>query len=336
MKKILVTGAAGQIGSELVPALRNRYGNDNVIAAWSGRTPLPEYIRETGPFTSVDVTDYEKLSRTIGEHEIGIIYHMSSILSANAERNRRQAFNVNYLGLFNVFEASLSNKVERVIVPSSIAALGPFNSETPRQNTLNDTRQRPRTMYGMAKVNGEMWADYYSEHEDTDTRLDIRGVRFPGLLTWKTEPNTAGTTDYANAMIFDAVRRGRYDGCPLPENARLPMMYMNDAIDVLIVLSETPRSQLTHHGDYNVGAYDFTPRELVEVIKDVCPKFGINNFEMSCQIDSVRERIAKSWPESLDYSVVKRDLRWEPKWSLQATVEDMIKNLQRLQKVKQV
>ncbi len=327
MLKILVTGAAGQIGQELVPALRKRYGNDNVIAAGSGRTPLPECINESGPCTSIDISDYNQIDRKLKEYEIDIVHHLSGVLSKSAEDNRRRAFEVNYLGLFNVLEACVANKIGKVIVPSSIAALGPFGTHAPRQNTPNDMHQRPSGMYGIAKVNGEMWADYFSEHEDPEVRLDVRGVRFPGLLTWTTEPNPAGTTDYANYMIFSAVRNGRYLECPLRENTMLPMMYMPDAINALIRLGEADRSRLKHHGDYNIAAYSFTPVELAEVVKQIGPEFGVSNFRLGFKIDPVRQRIADSWTESMNDSCAREEWDWKPEWDLVATVRDMMKNL---------
>ncbi|MBI2233288.1 MAG: NAD-dependent epimerase/dehydratase family protein [Candidatus Aenigmarchaeota archaeon] len=334
MGKILVTGAAGQIGSELVPALRKKYGYENVIAAGSGRTPLARDIAEAGPVISLDITDYSRLQEALAEHGIDTIYHMSGLLSKSAEDNRRLGFNVNYLGLFNVLEASIANNVGKVIVPSSIAALGPFGMETPRQNTPNDTRQRPRTMYGMAKVNGELWADYYSEHEDQEVNLDVRGVRFPGLLTWKTDPNPAGTTDYANYMIFDAVRKGRYLECPLGADTRLPMMYMPDAIKALINLAEADRKRLEHHGDYNVAAYSFTPDELAGVVRKVGSQFGISDFQMEFKLDPVRQRIADSWADSMDDSAARSEWGWKPDWSLERTVYDMMDNLVKKQEHK--
>jgi len=331
-KRSITFGAAGQIGVELVPVLRARYGVDNAVAAARpGGTPLPEHIRDVGDNTAVDVTDYEQVDRALKKYGIengGIVYHMSGRLSASAEENRKDAFYVNYLGLFNVLEAAVSNGVGQVIVPSSIAALGPFNGNTQRRNTPNDSRQRPGTTYGIAKVNGEMWADYYSEK----LGLDVRGVRLPGLLTVETEPSLHGTTDYANAAIFDAVRKGRYDGCPLSENARLHFMTMPRAIDTLIRLSEADKGQLTHHGDYNVGDHHFTPAEWAETIRRVGPEIGIKNFEISYNVDPAREAIALSWPEFMDTSLARRDGVLTPDdANLDATAYSLIKRLIEIQ-----
>lgn len=321
MKKILVTGAAGQIGSELVPELRKRYGNENVVAAASGiRTPLPEEIVKSGPSTIIDITDYTQIEGAIKEYEIDTIYHMSSILSKTAEENPERAYDVNTEGLLNVLRAARKYNLERVIVPSSIAAFGP---NTPKDNTPNDTIQKPKSIYGQTKVVQEMLADIYSEY----LGLDVRGVRFPGLLTWTTSPNPAGTTDYANYMIFDAIRQGRYLDVPLKEDTRLPFMYMPDAIKALIDLAEADRRRLTHHDDYNVTAYSFTPLELAEVIKKVGPDFGITNFEIDFKPDPVRQKIADSWVWSMDDSLARKEWNWKPDWNLESTVRDMLKNL---------
>ena len=186
MRKILVTGAAGQIGSELVPALRRRHGGDNVIAA-GHRTALPADIQETGPCITLDVTDFAEVGRALKEHDVGTVYHMSSLLSALAEAHRQRAHAVNINGLYNVLEAALEHGLERVIIPSSMAAFGP---DTPRDNTPNESIQRPNTLYGISKVFGELLGNYYVEK----LGLDVRGLRLPGIVSWKTEP-TAGTTD---------------------------------------------------------------------------------------------------------------------------------------------
>src|SRR3989344_4701740 len=227
MGKILVTGATGQIGSELVPALRNLYGNENVIAA--GHSKEPEGELQGGPCTSLDVTDPGAIKITLKKYDVRKIFHLSSILSSLGEKNPGLAYSVNFNGLYNVLEASRELKMERVIVPSSIAA---FGKGTPQENTPNDTIQRPSTMYGISKVFGELIGNYYFKKFG----LDVRGVRFPGIISWKTEP-TAGTTDYAVAIYYEAIRKKQYT-CYLKENARLPMMYMPDAIKALVDLEK--------------------------------------------------------------------------------------------------
>ena len=291
MGRILVTGAAGQIGSELVPALRARCGNENVVAA-GRRTPLPDDVKATGPCTSIDVTEYDQIDSAIREYEIDTLYHMSSILSALAEAQRHLAHRVNIDGLVNVLEAASNNRLERVVVPGSIAAFGP---ETPRRNTPNDTIQKPNTLYGISKVFTELMGNYYH----AKLGLDVRGMRLPGIVSWKTEP-TAGTTDYAVAIFYGAVREGRYT-CYLGPDTRLPMMYMPDAIKAIIDLSEAGLESLRHHADFNVGSMSFTPAELAAAIRARIP-----GFEIEYEIDPLRQAIADSWPDSLDDSVARQ------------------------------
>jgi len=256
MKKILVTGAAGQIGSELVPALRERHGGENVIAA-GHRTALPADVQESGPSIKLDVTSAAEVMKAVGELGIETIYHMSSILSALAESNRQIAYAVNINGTYNILEAAVSHNVGQVIIPSSIAAFGP---DTPQENTPNETIQRPNTLYGISKVFGEHLGNYYHEK----LRLDVRGLRLPGIISWKTEP-TAGTTDYAVAIFYGAIREKKYT-CYLGPHTRLPMMYMPDCIKSIIDLAEADGSGLKHHADFNVGAVSFTPSEIAEAV----------------------------------------------------------------------
>ncbi len=314
MRRILVTGASGQIGSELVPALRERYGNDNVIAAGHA-TPLPDEITESGPCTRLDVTDIEDLKRAISGFQIDTIYHLGSILSALAEQERRLTFDVNILGLWNVLEVARQSAIDRVIIPSSIAAFGP---DTPRDNTPNDTIQRPNTLYGISKVFGELMGKYYYEK----LGLDVRGVRLPGIISWKVEP-TAGTTDYAVAAFYGAIRTGHYT-CYLKMGTYLPMMYMPDAVLTLVQVAEADISDLEHHADFNVNAMSFAPEQLAEAIRKRVPE-----FTMDYKIDPLRQSIACSWPNSLDDSVARKEWGWRPKFGLEAMVEDMLDNLSR-------
>lgn len=309
MKKILVTGATGQIGSELVPELRRLYGNENVIAAGNKTQPSEEL--KSGPFTIVDVTDYEKVDSAIRTYDIGKIFHLSSILSAAGEKNPQLAYRVNFDGLYNVLEAARKNNIERVIVPSSIAAFGP---DTPK-HTPNDTIQRPTTIYGISKVFGELLGTYYSKRFG----LDVRGVRFPGIISWKAEP-TAGTTDYAVAIFYGAIRDGRYTSYLAPDTM-LPMMYMPDAINALIKLEQADGTKLKHRTEFNVAAFSFTPAQLAEAIQRRIP-----SFKMYYKIDS-RQEIADSWPDSLDDSVAREEWGWKPEWGLDRMVDDMLKNL---------
>jgi len=312
MKKILVTGAAGQIGSELVPALRERHGGENVIAA-GHRTALPADVQESGPSIKLDVTSAAEVMKAVGELGIETIYHMSSILSALAESNRQIAYAVNINGTYNILEAAVSHNVGQVIIPSSIAAFGP---DTPQENTPNETIQRPNTLYGISKVFGEHLGNYYHEK----LGLDVRGLRLPGIISWKTEP-TAGTSDYAVAIFYAAIREKKYT-CYLGRHTRLPMMYMPDCIKSIIDLAQADGSGLKHHADFNVGAVSFTPSEIAEAVAA-----RVEGFEMDYKIDPMRQAIADSWPDSLDDTAAREEWGWTPSYDLDSMSDDMLKNL---------
>lgn len=312
MKKILVTGAAGQIGSELVPALRERHGGENVIAA-GHRTALPADVQESGPSIKLDVTSAAEVMKAVRELGIETIYHMSSILSALAESNRQIAYAVNINGTYNILEAAVSHNVGQVIIPSSIAAFGP---DTPQENTPNETIQRPNTLYGISKVFGEHLGNYYHEK----LGLDVRGLRLPGIISWKTEP-TAGTTDYAVAIFYGAIREKKYT-CYLGPHTRLPMMYMPDCIKSIIDLAQADGSGLKHHADFNVGAVSFTPSEIAEAVAA-----RVGGFEMDYKIDPMRQAIADSWPDSLDDTAAREEWGWTPSYDLDSMSDDMLKNL---------
>jgi threonine 3-dehydrogenase len=312
MQRILVTGAAGQLGSELIPALRERYGNENVVAAWH-RSPLTVEVADTGPSTQVDVTEQTSIERAIGDYGIDSLYHLGSLLSVAAESNRPLGHRVNIIGLLNVLEAACAAGLERVVVPSSIAA---FGVDTPHDNTPNETLQRPTSLYGISKVFGELMGNYFFER----VGLDVRGVRLPGVVSWKVEPG-GGTTDYAVDAFYGAIREGRYT-CYLRPGTYLPMMYVPDAIKALIEVAEADISGLRHHADYNVNSMSFEPEELAAAIRRRVPGFVIDY-----EVDPLRQYIADSWPNSLDDTVARLEWGWHPGYGLEAMVDDMYENL---------
>ena len=314
MKRILVTGAAGQLGSELVPALRERYGADNVVAAWH-RTPLTGEVAESGPSTHVDVTEQSSVERAIADHGIDSLYHLGSLLSVASEANRSLSHRVNIVGLLNVLEAACSCGLDRVIIPSSIAA---FGVDTPHDNTPNETLQRPTSLYGISKVFGELMGNYFFER----VGLDVRGVRLPGVVSWKVEPG-GGTTDYAVDAFYGAIRGGRYS-CYLRPGTYLPMMYVPDAIKALIEVAEADISRLRHHADYNVNSMSFEPEQLAAAIRRRLPL-----FEIDYDVDPLRQYIADSWPNSLDDTAAREEWDWRPDYGLDAMVDDMFENLSR-------
>ncbi len=310
MKRILVTGAAGQIGSDLIVYLRDRYGKNNVLAT-DIREPAEE-IKEEGPWEKLDVTDASNINRIIEDYEIDTIYHLAAILSARGEKNPQLAFKVNILGTYNVLEAGVKYELERIIIPSSIAVFGP---ETPKDNTPNETVLRPTTMYGITKVTGELLGNYYFKRFG----VDVRGVRFPGIISWKTLPG-GGTTDYAVEMFYYAVQGKKYT-CFLREDTYLPMMYMPDAIRALVELAEAPVEKLKHHTDFNLSAMSFCPKELEKEIKKYIPE-----FEVEYKPD-YRQEIADSWPRSIDDSAAREEWGWKPQYDLPLMVKDMLHNI---------
>lgn len=311
MRRILVTGATGQIGSELVPELRRINGDENVIVGVHRRPPSDD-LKESGPNEKIDVTDKESIEEVVDEYNIDTIYHMAAILSAAGEKNPWLAWDVNMNGTYNILEVARERGAMRLFVPSSIAAFGP---ETPRDNTPQETVLKPRTMYGLTKVAGELLCNYYFERFG----LDVRGVRYPGIISYKTPPG-GGTTDYAVEIFYEALRNKRYS-CFLREDSTLPMMYMPDCIKSTIDLMDADLSRLVHHTDFNLAAISFSPEELAEEIKKHIPEFSI-----SYEPDS-RQAIADSWPKSIDDSAARREWDWSPDYDLASMTEDMLKNL---------
>ena len=311
MKRILVTGAVGQIGSELTLALRERYGSDNVVAA-GHRTPPSAALRESGPFITVDVTDREQLSHAVDEHEIGIVYHLAAILSATGETNPLLAWKVNIDGLINVLELAREQELPRVFLPSSIAVFGP---ETPRDPAPQETILQPTTVYGITKVAGELLGDYYVRRYG----LDVRGLRYPGIISSETPPG-GGTTDYAVEIFYHAVESGAYTCFVRPDTA-LPMMYMPDCIKATLDLMEADAAQLRHHCTFNLGAMSFSARELAEEIRKHVPEF-VCSYE-----PDFRQEIADSWPKTIDDRAAREEWGWTPGYDLASMTEDMLTRL---------
>ncbi|MBC7362428.1 MAG: L-threonine 3-dehydrogenase [Candidatus Aminicenantes bacterium] len=307
---ILVTGAAGQIGSELVPALRKLFGNERVVAS---DVVQPEAkLLESGPFERLDVTSRQELAQIIKKYGIKTIYHLAAILSATGEKNPQKAWEVNINGLYNVLEASRELGVKQVFCPSSIAVFGPA---TPRIKTPQDTILSPTTMYGVTKVAGEHLCDYYVKKYG----LDVRGCRFPGIISNETLPG-GGTTDYAVAIFYEAIIYKKYT-CFLKPETRLPMMYMPDCLKSIIQLMQADFSRLKHHSNFNVTAMSFSAEELAAEIKKHIP-----DFEIHYQPD-FRQAIADSWPESIDDSAAREEWDWQPEYDLARMTEDMLRVL---------
>ncbi len=311
MKKILVTGASGQIGTELVPALRQRFGDDNVVASGI-RTQPPFNHADDGPHLFIDVRYKKQIEEAVYLYDIDTIYHLASILSALGEKNPNLAYEVNMQGFYNVLEVARERELERVMWPSSIAAFGP---DTPLENTPNDTIMRPRTMYGVTKVAGELLAQYYFHKYKVDTRV----VRFPGIISSEMLPG-GGTTDYAVEIYYEAVKKGFYQ-CFVREDTVLPFMYMPDAIKGLIDLAEATDSSL-HHRVFNLTAMSFSAGELATSIKQLIPEFTIEYKP------DYRQAIADSWPRSLDDSLARAEWGWKPEFDLHGMTRDMIEKLQ--------
>ncbi len=311
MGKILVTGALGQIGQELVPALRARYGAPNVVASDIRILPAGESSSD-GPFEALDCTLPQQVEAVVRRHQVDCIYHLAALLSATAEARPQTAWRLNMDSLFLLLETAREFDCA-LFFPSSIGAFGPT---TPRDQTPQDTIQRPTTMYGVTKVAGEMLCDYYA----TRFGVDARGLRFPGLVSHVAPPG-GGTTDYSVEIFYQAIRQGRYT-CPLGPDTRLDMMYMPDAIRAMIELMEADPASLSHRNAFNVTAMSVTPVELAAEIRHHLPDFAIDY-----DIDPVRQSIADSWPRSLDDSAARSEWHWAPHYDLKAMVADMLKKL---------
>jgi len=311
MKKILVTGAVGQIGSELTMELRKKYGNDNVIAA--GRKTKPsKTLEESGPFVYFDITDRRSVEPVVKQYDIDTIFNMAAILSATGEEKPLLCWNVNINGLYNILEIAREHEMNRVFVPSSIAAFGP---ETPRDLAPQETILKPKTMYGVTKVAGELLGDYYFKRFN----LDVRGIRYPGIISSETPPG-GGTTDYAVEIFYEAIKHKQYT-CFVNKDTVLPMMYMPDCIKGTIDLMEADVANLKHHCDFNLAAMSFSAGELAAEIKKHIPEF-------SCTYaPDFRQAIADSWPKSINDTFAQEEWGWKPDYGLAAMTKDMLEKL---------
>jgi nucleoside-diphosphate-sugar epimerase len=312
MERILVIGCAGQIGSELTLELRKIYGDANVVAT-DIKPALPE-ITEGGPFEILDVLDTHRLFGTVSRNKITQIYHLAAILSGNAEKKPIASWHINMESLMNVLELARELKLAKVFWPSSIAVFGPT---TPRDMTPQFTVMEPNTVYGISKLAGERWLEYYFKKYGVDTR----SIRYPGLISYKTEAG-GGTTDYAVEIFYDAIRKGNYD-CFLNEETYLPMQFMEDAIKATIQLMEAPAEQVKVRSSYNVAGISFSPKELTQEIRKHIPEFDITYNP------DFRQAIADSWPKSIDDSVARADWGLTDKYDLAGMTEVMITEIRK-------
>ncbi len=311
IKKILITGALGQIGSELVMELRRKYGGKNVIAS-DLRPKAPKHIEDSGPFEVVDVTKQDSIRQVITKYDIDTIFHLAAILSGTGEKDPALCWNVNMNGTINILDLSVKFDIGRVIVPSSMAVWG---EGIPKENVPQDSVLRPTSMYGVTKVAGERLCDYYVYKYG----LDCRGLRYPGIISHETLPG-GGTTDYAVEIFYEAIKNKKYT-CFLKEDTMLPMMYMPDCIKATINLAEANFDKLIHHSDFNVAAVSFTPAQLADEISKYIPE-----FEISYKPD-FRQAIADSWPYTIDDTAARQEWGWKPSYDIHSMTRDMIEKL---------
>jgi nucleoside-diphosphate-sugar epimerase len=313
MERILIIGAAGQIGSELTIELRKIYGDSNVYA--TDVKDAPADIKEGGPFQLLDVMDDKHLIHFVIRNKITQIYHLAAVLSGNAEKLPTQAWHINMNSLMNILEvAKLVEDVRKVFWPSSIAV---FGNSTPKENAPQLTVMEPSTVYGISKLAGERWCEYYHKRYN----IDIRSLRYPGLISYKTEPG-GGTTDWAVEIYFEAVRKRNYN-CFIAENVPLPMMFMEDAIGATIRLMETDHANLNCHSAYNITGPSLTPRQVAVDIRRHIPGFDITYNP------DFRQQIAESWPGSIDDSDLRSSIVWKPKFDLQQITDTMIREIRK-------
>ena len=308
IKRILVTGAMGQIGSELVEELQKTYGINNILAT-DIKNPQEDY---KGNYEKLDVLDQERMRSLVKSYDIDVIYHLAAILSAAGEKRPELAWKVNIEGFCNVMTIAKEGHLSRIFHPSSIAAFGP---ETPRDNTPQHTVLKPRTIYGVTKVVGELLGNYYFEKWG----VDVRGARLPGVIS-NVAPPGGGTTDYSVEIFYEAIENQEYT-CFLKPDSTLPMIYMPDCLKAFKDLMNAPVESLKHHTDFNLGSLSFNPAELASEIQKHVPEFKIK-YE-----PDFRQKIADSWPNSIDDSAAREEWGWSPDYDLSAMVTDMLKVL---------
>jgi nucleoside-diphosphate-sugar epimerase len=309
-KKILIIGACGQIGTELTKQLRAKYGVENVVA--SDIRKLNNDVVNDGIFEVINALDFNQIEYIVEQYQVEEVYLMAALLSATAEKNPAFAWDLNMNSLFHVLNLAKAGKIKKIFWPSSIAVFGPT---TPADLTPQYTIMEPTTVYGISKQSGERWCEYYHKVFG----VDVRSIRYPGLISWSTPPG-GGTTDYAVDIFYKALQEGSYE-CFLSENTALPMMYMDDAINATIAIMEAPESQIKIRSSYNLGGVSFTPKEIAAEIQKHLPDFSI-----SYQPD-FRQKIADSWPNSIDDTYAKQDWQWAHKFDLAQMTSDMLFHL---------
>jgi nucleoside-diphosphate-sugar epimerase len=308
--KILIIGACGQIGTELTHKLREIYGTENVIA--SDIRKLNTDVVNSGPFEVVNALDFNQIEHLVEVHHITDIYLMAALLSATAEKNPAFAWDLNMNSLFHVLNLAKAKKIKKIFWPSSIAVFGPT---TPKENTPQYTIMEPSTVYGISKQSGERWCEYYNHIFG----VDVRSIRYPGLISWSTAPG-GGTTDYAVDIYHKALSDGKYE-CFLSANTKMPMMYMDDAIKATVQIMQADAEQIKIRSSYNLAAMSFTPVEIAEEIKKHIPDFTITYKP------DFRQKIADSWPASIDDSEARKDWDWKHQFDLASMTKDMLEHL---------
>lgn len=315
-KQLLIIGACGQIGTELTQKLRSIYGKNAVIA--SDIREGNKELMKSGPFELVNAMDYDTISHVIEKYNVNEVYLMAAMLSATGEKFPEKAWELNMTSLFNVLNLAKEGKIKKLFWPSSIAVFGPT---TPKENTPQETVMEPTTVYGISKQTGERWCEYYFNKYG----VDVRSIRYPGIISWKTKPG-GGTTDYAVEIFHNALLIGKYTSF-LSKETRLPMMYMDDAIKATIAIMDAKPEDIKIRSSYNLAAMSFTPQEIAEAVKKIVPEFNISYNP------DFRQKIADSWPRSIDDTKARKDWGWKHKFNLKNMSETMLQNLHNKYKV---